>query len=59
MEVIDLINIMAILVSPIIAVIITVWLNNKNEKRKEKLEAFKQLMIARALPSTIKYVRNF
>lgn len=57
MEVKDWINIIAIILSPIFAVLITMWLTTKNEKRKEKMEVFKQLMIARAIPGTIEYVR--
>lgn len=57
MEVKDWINIIAIILSPVFAVLITVWLTTKNEKRKEKVEVFKQLMIARAIPGTIEYVK--
>lgn len=52
------INILAIFLSPIIAVLITIWLTQKNEKRKEKMEVFKQLMISRVNASTEDYVKT-
>lgn len=58
MEVKDWINIIAIILSPIFAVLITMWLTTKNEKRKEKMEVFKQLMISRAVSGTIDYVKT-
>lgn len=53
----DWINVIAIIISPIIAVLITTWINSKNEQRKEKMEVFKQLMVARAIPKTYEYVK--
>ena len=52
------INILAIVLSPIVAVGITVWLTQRNEKRKEKMEVFKQLMISRVCASTEDYVKT-
>ncbi|MCI5544734.1 MAG: hypothetical protein MR368_04595 [Azospirillum sp.] len=58
MELKDWINIIAIVLSPIFAVLITMWLTIRNEKRKEKMEVFKQLMISRAVSGTIDYVKT-
>lgn len=58
MEIKDWINIVVIVLSPIFAVLITMWLTARNEKRKEKMEAFKQLMISRAVSGTIDYVKT-
>ena len=58
MEIKDWINIAAIILSPIFAVIITMWLTTRNEKRKEKMEVFKQLMIARAISGNYDYVKT-
>lgn len=58
MEIKDWINIVAIILSPIFAVIITMWLTTRNEKRKEKMEVFKQLMIARAISGNYDYVKT-
>ena len=52
------INIAAIVLSPIIAVCITIWLTRREEKRKEKVIVLKQLMIARAFPLTYDYVKT-
>lgn len=58
MEIKDWINIAAIILSPIFAVIITMWLTTRNEKRKEKMEVFKQLMVSRVISGTIDYVKT-
>ena len=42
MELKDWINIIAIVLSPIVAVLITMWLTTRNEKRKEKEASFLQ-----------------
>lgn len=52
------INVLAIILSPIFAVLITMKLTQRNEKRKEKMEVFKQLMISRANASTEDYVKT-
>lgn len=43
----DWLNLVAIVMAPIVAVLIGQWLQNRAEKRKDKLEIFKALMIAR------------
>lgn len=43
----EAINILAVIVSPIIAVLITKYLQNKENKRKDKIEIFKILMTGR------------
>ena len=47
MEVMDIINIIAIIVSPIVAVIIGQTLQDKIRIRADKIEVFKTLMISR------------
>ena len=49
----DVINMVAIVLSPIIAVCIGQWLQKKAEKRKDKMDLFKTLMRSRALSWTI------
>lgn len=44
----DWLNLGAIVMAPIVAVIIGQWFQNRAEKRKDKLEIFKALMISRA-----------
>lgn len=58
MEIKDIINIVAIVLSPMFAVGLTIWLTKKNEKRKEKMEAFKQLMVSRAISGNYDYVKT-
>lgn len=47
MDIGDWFNLVAIIIAPIAAVLIGQWLQNRAEKRKDKLEIFKTLMIAR------------
>ena len=56
-EFIEVINILAIIISPIIATIISITIMRKVERRKDKMEVFKQLMIYRAIPDNIEYVK--
>lgn len=56
MEIISIINIIAIVVSPILALLITNWLQDKKTKRNEKLWILKTLMIQRASQKNIDYV---
>lgn len=49
-------NIIAILVSPLIASGITLYFTHKNDKRKQKLSIFEKLMTTRLNISTIDYV---
>lgn len=49
-------EILAILFSPLIAVLVTVWLNNREHKRKDRLEIFKTLMTCRENNSNIDFV---
>ena len=41
------VNLVAIIIAPVVAVLIGQWFQNRGEKRKDKLEIFKTLMIAR------------
>lgn len=43
----DILNLIAIIVAPIAAVLIGQWLQDRSEKRKDKLDIFKTLMISR------------
>ena len=47
MTISDILNLVAIIVAPVAAVLIGQWLQNRANKRKDKLEIFKSLMIAR------------
>ena len=47
MDIGDWMSLLAIIVAPIAAVLIGQWLQNRANKRKDKLEIFKSLMIAR------------
>lgn len=47
MTISDVLNLVAIIVAPVAAVLIGQWLQNRANKRKDKLEIFKTLMIAR------------
>lgn len=47
--VLDIINIIAIIVIPIFAVLIGQWLQNRSEKRKDKVRVFSHLMSYRAI----------
>ena len=43
----DVLNLIAIIIAPIAAVLIGQWLQNRSERRKDKLDIFKSLMIER------------
>ena len=47
MEIKDILNLIAIIIAPIAASVIAVWLQNRSEKRKDKMEIFKVLMVSR------------
>ncbi len=47
MECKDILNLIAIIVIPIVAVLIGQWLQNRSEKRKDKMLIFKTLMTSR------------
>lgn len=47
MTISEVLNLIAIIVIPIVAVLIGQWLQDRAEKRKDKMEIFKSLMIAR------------
>ena len=53
----DVINIISIIVSPIIAVIVGQILQNNSKKRAEKLEIFKTRMVSRGLGWSVESVR--
>ena len=47
MSISDILNLVAIIIAPVAAVLIGQWLQNRAENRKDKLEIFKTLMISR------------
>lgn len=47
MEISDYLNLAAIVIIPIVAVIIGQWLQNRSEKRKDKMQIFRTLMTSR------------
>ena len=47
MECKDVLNLIAIIIIPIAAVLIAQWLQNRAEKRKDKMQIFKALMTSR------------
>ncbi len=47
MECKDVLNLVAIIIIPIAAVLIAQWLQNRAEKRKDKMQIFKALMTSR------------
>lgn len=50
--ILEIINIVAIIVIPILAVLIGQWLQNRSEKRKDKMRVFSHLMSYRAFNYT-------
>lgn len=56
MECKDILNLIAIIVIPIAAVLIGQWLQNRSEKRKDKMQIFKTLMTARIYGWTVESV---
>ncbi|ELA7357916.1 TPA: DUF6680 family protein [Vibrio parahaemolyticus] len=50
-------EILAILVSPVIAVLVTMWIADYKQKRNDRLEVFKSLMTTRESWSTLEFVR--
>ena len=56
MECKDILNLIAIIVIPIAAVLIGQWLQNRSEKRKDKMQIFKALMTARIYGWTVESV---
>lgn len=44
----DVLNLLAIIIAPVAAVLIGQWLQDRAEKRKDKLEVFKLLMMSRS-----------
>ena len=53
METRDVLNLIAIIVIPILAVLIAQWLQTRSEKRKDKMLIFKTLMTARIYGWTV------
>lgn len=56
MEIISIVNIIAIVVSPILALLISNWFQDKKSKHNEKLWILKTLMVQRASQKNIDYV---
>lgn len=54
----EIINVIAIILIPIVAVLIGQWLQNKSEKRKDKMRVFSHLMSYRAFNYTDQYSVN-
>lgn len=52
----EIVNVIALIVVPILAVIIGQWLQNKAEKRKDKMYIFKTLMTSRVYGWTLESV---
>ena len=52
----DWISIIAVLVSPLIAVSVTVWLEKRRQKRKDKMELFQALMTQRGINESYAWV---
>ena len=57
MEVKDIISIIAIIISPIVAVLVGQILQNREKKRADKMEVFKTLMVFRGLGWTPEKVK--
>lgn len=53
----DIINILAIVISPIIAVLISIWVQNRKEKQQHKMYIFTTLMATRHSPIIDEKVR--
>lgn len=53
MTVSDILNLIALVVVPIVAVVIGQWLQNRAEKRKDKMQIFKVLMTSRIYGWTV------
>lgn len=49
----DILNLIALIVVPIVAVVIGQWLQNRAEKRKDKMQIFKTLMTSRIYGWTV------
>ena len=59
MNLTDVLTILAILLSPLIAVIITLWYNDRQEKQKAKIELFMTLLANRkTYPVPIEFVNS-
>jgi hypothetical protein len=54
---VNVINLLALLFSPVVAVLITRWLDNRNNKYKERIEIFKTLMATRYMVTSHEKVR--
>ena len=52
-------NLLALLLSPIIAVLVSIWLQNRGEKRKQKLGLFHVLIATRHAPVNDESVRAY
>lgn len=49
----EILNLIAIITIPIVAVLVGQWLQNRSEKRKDKMQIFKTLMTARIYGWTV------
>lgn len=57
MQINDIVNIIAIILSPIVAVIVGQILQNRDKRRNDKMEIFKTLMIGRGLGWSVESVK--
>ncbi len=55
----DILNLIAIIVIPIVAVLIGQWIQNRSEKRKDKMQIFKTLMTSRIYGGTVDSIHAF
>lgn len=53
MNITEILNLIAIIAIPIVAVLVGQWLQNRSEKRKDKMQIFKTLMTARIYGWTV------
>ena len=58
MSVLEIVNVAALILIPLVAVWLARYLADRSEKRKNKMEVFKILMISRINSSTLEYVRT-
>lgn len=49
-------SIIAVLVSPLVAVLVSIWIEKYNQKRKDKMELFKILMTQRGIVESYEWV---
>ncbi|ELB2073733.1 hypothetical protein QN000_004325 [Vibrio parahaemolyticus] len=58
MDLNNLPELIAIVVSPLVAVLVTLWLNNRSQIRQDRIDIFKTLMMTRENNATMDYVKS-